>query len=336
MNNLCKKCGNVLDEQTGRCSKCEKDEKTFKIAVVACIASFLIALVALSFAIYYLNSDGSSAAILKSHHKNVEIEAQDENDDDSSHNIVKKKKSSQYVSSSSKKSSKSSSKKSSSKKPSSSSKKTSSKKSTAQTGGSKPKTAEEYYDEIIRAYIAQYPWDSGIINIRGENVPAEFFSEYSLDEIGYAYVNIDGNYVDELLIGPVNNDGEVFAMYTYNLDQPITLLTSSYRNRHYLLDEGGVINEGSGSAVVSIWDYYYMAPDMCGLMFNERITLDGFYAEDEGYVDSANGDMSKMWFRSETQDYSGYESISEEEAREKIDEWESKRVNINYTPLSEY
>ena len=242
------------------------------------------------------------------------------------------------MSSSSKKSSKSSSKKSSSKKPSSSSKKTSSKKSTAQTGGSKPKTAEEYYDEIIRAYIAQYPWDNMELDIIGFNPLNEMYYGYSLDEIGYAFVNMDNHYVDELIIGPINGDiGQVADIYTYAMDQPIHLLTSWSRSRNYLMEDGYILNSGSSGAYSSSWDLKYMAPDMCGMTLFERVAMDGVYAEKIGLIDDRmNPDPDKVWFYSEREDYSGYESISEEEAREKIDEWESKRVNINYTPLSEY
>lgn len=73
--------------------------------------------------------------------------------------------------------------------------------------------------------------------------------------LGYALKDLDGNGVEELIIGVpgTNSFGSkggdmIFALFTLRGNTPVKLAQSWARNRHYLASDGRIYNEGSANA----------------------------------------------------------------------------------------
>lgn len=198
------------------------------------------------------------------------------------------------------------------------------------SGGLSKPSIDEKYCKVIEKYINSASWEGpGIIQIDEEiNVDCELYTMHNLDTVGYALQDIDNNGVDELLVGPTDNNGEVYTAFSL-VDGDLVLLFMSWpRSRNYLLDNGKVLNNGSGGAFLSVWYNEAISDNKRGMVIQDGVITDGIYAESIGAKDP--------WFKATTSDTDDYVNISEQQARDTIDSWESAKVHIDYTPLSEY
>ena len=81
--------------------------------------------------------------------------------------------------------------------------------------------------------------------------------------LGYTLVDVDGNGVQELLVGENYGDGEagtvLYDMYTIRDGKILHVFDGWDRNRYYLLTNGNFINQGSSGAMQSNEAYYIYA-----------------------------------------------------------------------------
>lgn len=85
-----------------------------------------------------------------------------------------------------------------------------------------------------------------------------------LDNVGFAFLDINGDDSNELLIGTMLEDDfldkVVFEMYTLEDGAAVRIFSSEERDRYYVYSEeaGGylIANEGSGGAGSNSWYYY--------------------------------------------------------------------------------
>ena len=74
--------------------------------------------------------------------------------------------------------------------------------------------------------------------------------------IGYSLQDIDMNGVDELIIAADEPDTypvpRILAIYTVENGNAVQLADGWYRNRYFLLEDGRLVNEGSGGAAYSV------------------------------------------------------------------------------------
>ena len=176
----------------------------------------------------------------------------------------------------------------------------------------KDTTMNESYVEVIESYIDSVPWKFPvIIQIDKINVDSELYSMYDLDTIGYTLKDIDNNGIDELLVGPTDNNGEIYTAFSL-VDGDLVLLFMSWsRSRNYLLDSGNILNNGSGGASVSAWFNETISENNCDMVIQDGVIMDGIYAESIGAVDNAlDYDPDKVWFKTTSSDYADYVSIS--------------------------
>lgn len=202
----------------------------------------------------------------------------------------------------------------------------------------KDTTMNESYVEVIESYIDSVPWKFPvIIQIDKINVDSELYSMYDLDTIGYTLKDIDNNGIDELLVGPTDNNGEIYTAFSL-VDGDLVLLFMSWsRSRNYLLDSGNILNNGSGGASVSAWFNETISENNCDMVIQDGVIMDGIYAESIGAVDNAlDYDPDKVWFKTTSSDYADYVSISAQKANDTIYNWEGSKVHIDYIPLSKY
>ena len=159
------------------------------------------------------------------------------------------------------------------------------------------------------------------------------FSENEIDELGisplfglnmdfadfgYNMMDIDGNGIDELIIGENGSgawDGVIYNMYTLVDGQIVRVIYGWDRNRYYLCDNGLIANEGSNGASSSMYIFYsYSGAE---LELQEAVIYDG-------YKDAEN-----PWFYStESEDVNQASNITEDEAREIIGSYNYERIDF--------
>lgn len=116
-------------------------------------------------------------------------------------------------------------------------------------------TAKEAYAVVIGEYYTaiEQQWDSATLMDHNFNYMVyECYGDDPLKNIGYMIEDIDGDGVDELLIGALVDDNfygkMIFALYTLD-DKGVHQLVfdSSERNRYYYAGENRFANVGAGA-----------------------------------------------------------------------------------------
>lgn len=116
-------------------------------------------------------------------------------------------------------------------------------------------TAKEAYAVVIGEYYTaiEQQWDSAALMDHNFNyMISECYEDDPLKNIGYVVEDIDGDGIDELLIGALVDDSfygkMIFALYTLD-DKGVHQLVfdSSERNRYYYAGENRFVNVGAGA-----------------------------------------------------------------------------------------
>lgn len=116
-------------------------------------------------------------------------------------------------------------------------------------------TAKEAYAVVIGEYYTaiEQQWDSAALMDHNFNyMVSECYGDDPLKNIGYVVEDIDGDGIDELLIGTLVDDSfygkMIFALYTLD-DKGVHQLVfdSSERNRYYYAGENRFANVGAGA-----------------------------------------------------------------------------------------
>jgi hypothetical protein len=133
----------------------------------------------------------------------------------------------------------------------------------------------------------------------------------SLSEIGYMFVDLDNDGINELIVSPIDlkdgNIGMIYDMYSYTDGKITHIITSGERSRFYLGSGDKIYCEGSGSANVSVNEEYSI--------------VDGLLSFDEAVVYDSYKDENNPWYYSNNSDLDVTEKISEEEAWKYIDSY---------------
>ena len=140
------------------------------------------------------------------------------------------------------------------------------------------------------------------------------------DNVGYAYKDLDKNGIPELILAVAGDNltedakDMVLAVYTLVNDEAVKLIECYPRSRIYLMTDGRIYNPGSSGAYNSSNSVYHVNVDKT--VFDESVYSgmdpdnDGnviwYYSKDEGYKEEANL------------------KVTENEAYERISEWEAK------------
>lgn len=178
---------------------------------------------------------------------------------------------------------------------------------------------DRYYDSVSQELDPQGLTNAGICYLCALN-----YGDDPLGNIGYAYKDVTGNGIPELIIGAVNDGRTLFELYTIVDNAVVSVLASAERNAYFLCSDGTIANTGSSSAALSAFNYYTI--DGANLVFKEGILYDGMANEEN------------PWFKANIDDYysANDEPITEAEATAVIDSYEALYTTVELTPFANY
>lgn len=196
------------------------------------------------------------------------------------------------------------------------------------------------YDDIISLYRLEFQ----SLKDDPEHVTHKLFNdliwadEYAGDlesikeEIGYALKDLNGDGVEELLIGKY--PAVINSVYTAQNGKTREIVRAGYRYDCYLLNDNTLYRTGSSGAAFYSSELYRM-DEKGDIVFVKGYSQDGEYAFQLGM-----GDEEEAWFSMpDSETYYGDEMperlVDTKEAREWIDDCESRFSDIAFTLLFE-
>ena len=181
-----------------------------------------------------------------------------------------------------------------------------------------------YFDLLERyGQAVEENWDREKCAEEGVNalVPVICSPEVG-EKVGFALLDLDGDGVQELLIGPCDDSGLVLALYTRDGESAKEVFSGWERNSYVCVGDGRFYNHASNSAANS-GDFLYSYADG-ELRFEEGVVIDGRADPDEPYF--SVGDDS--W------DVSGAEKISEESFMLRTRGYQAMAQRIEWTEIA--
>lgn len=185
--------------------------------------------------------------------------------------------------------------------------------STVPSGNSQSGSITGYpeYDEIVNQYYNGMALNWSTEDFREHNLCYLAGYETGVDRIGYCVRDINGDGVEELMIGRIDeysDPGMFYDLYTMIDGQRVLVKSSGERDRYYLCQDQTIANEGSGGAVLSVWGYYNFVSGQ--LQLKESVFMDG------------NTHPENPWFYTTTAFFEDYSNpISDEEAENIINKY---------------
>ncbi|MBQ2040682.1 MAG: hypothetical protein II482_00890 [Lachnospiraceae bacterium] len=145
-----------------------------------------------------------------------------------------------------------------------------------------------------------------------------------LDRIGYAYMDMNNDGIDELMIGEITDDenlkGIVYDLYTMADREPVHVVSGWARNRFFVSGRSMLANEYSNGAAESGWLFYDVEANT-GKMY-PQIAFKYDEAADSGTWFIAYGSQTDEW-----------ESVDEDEWNEMLGRF-TEYDRFDYAPLS--
>ena len=183
---------------------------------------------------------------------------------------------------------------------------------------------QDLYKDVLKKHITSIKekWDS--VKLEQENMSYM----YNLtDRIGYVYYDVNGDGIDELLIGEIAErdwKGVIYDIYTMVNREPKHVVSGGSRNRYFICDNSFVCNEYSSGAMESGVRVYNLVENSTELYPQVSFKYDGYT------------NPEKPWFLSygdETNNDS-WENVSEEKFKESKKVFE-KYERFDFIPLNE-
>ncbi len=194
-------------------------------------------------------------------------------------------------------------------------------------GGTK---GEDLYYSSLSKYVTAFAegWDAN--KFEEEGLSPEFYAMYknegekALDKIGYAYMDISNDGVDELLVGVITDDeaSVVYDIYTVVDRFPAQVVSGTAKNGYHVLSYGGFVNFfNNGAEENGVYDYI-IEPASTNLTFQFGLKYDA-------YTDEKN-----PWFVSYS-DEDNWEAMSEEDYNSRNAMLAEQYVKLDFVPFSE-
>ncbi len=193
-------------------------------------------------------------------------------------------------------------------------------------GGTK---GEELYTYTLSRYIDAYTenWDAN--KYEEEGLSPEFYAlianegEKAFDKIGFAYMDVTNDGIDELLVGVITDDeaSTIYDIYTMVDRMPTLVVSGTARDSYHALQYGGIANYYSGGAMENGVTSYIIEPDSSNLLLQFGIKYDA-------YTDEEN-----PWFIEYSDEE--WEAMTEEDYNSRLEMLDGDSVKLDFAPMSD-
>lgn len=173
---------------------------------------------------------------------------------------------------------------------------------------------EDLYKDVLKKHkkAVSEGWDSKKLEAEDMSV----MNNIAAQNIGYAYKDLNGDGIDELVIGE-NAGGEsvIYDVYTIVDRKPAHVLSGWDRNRYYAADNGYLANEYSGGAAESGVRVYEIRHNEAEPAFMYDFNYNGIEDPSQPFSVSYDGGetyehLSEEDFTERSAAFKGYEKIS--------------------------
>lgn len=182
---------------------------------------------------------------------------------------------------------------------------------------------EDLYKNILKKHITAMneKWDS--VKLERKNMSYM----YNLtDKVGYVYYDVNGDGIDELLIGEIAEGdwkGVIYDIYTMVDRKPKHVVSGGSRNRYYVCDNGFICNEYSSGAMESGVRVYNLVENSTELFPQVSFKYDGYTNPKNPWFLSYGAEINK----------DDWENVSEKKYRERKKVFEEYE-RFDFIPLN--
>lgn len=187
----------------------------------------------------------------------------------------------------------------------------------------------EYLPVMKKYYLAlSQEWEMEKVEENGiSDIISHYYENSPLKNIGYCFMDVNGDNADELLIGEIllEDKGDwgkvVWDMCSVKNGEPYQVFTSLERNRYYVFENEGkymIANERSGSAIDSTNSYYSFDGEKLNVI--EAVIFDGWNSPDSPWFIADDNDF----------DVSNDMPVDEKTATEIIESYQAKYITPQF------
>jgi len=167
---------------------------------------------------------------------------------------------------------------------------------------------KESYGEILDAYVMAFGnnWDFLDLDYLGISYIYQFMDNYghAMERFGYALLDIDGDGIEELVIGAMEQEddyerGLLYDLYTMRQGLPVKLAESGGRYSYHLCADNTIVHSGSDGAANNTYAQWRLAGEAGVQLLRAAIqSCDVWHYSDTFYAETMNGyvDGSLYWW----------------------------------------
>ena len=191
---------------------------------------------------------------------------------------------------------------------------------------SSPSQNKSDYSSILDKYhqAISENWDFQKLSDNSLNYMCSYYSGTGLNDIGYAYYDINSDGVNELLIGLTAETHNVLDIYSLVNGTPTLIAQSGERDMYSICKNGYISETASNGAANSFYVYYKYDSGSTSLTLVEAVVIDAYINTENPY----------FYTTTSVDDLAAYTQSSESEGDTIMAKYTD--ANIVFTPFSQY